>query len=174
MYLSLSDPAGSSPESGNYKKLLLISGLVIIFDQVTKFLILSNLPLYRSIPIIPGFFSITHIHNPGGAFGFMANQSLTMRHVVFLLVSSLAVCLIFYFYRNTPKSHPVLASGIALIFGGALGNLIDRIRFGEVVDFLDVYIGNHHWPAFNIADSAITIGVCIFLYYLIFNKLPRN
>lgn len=174
MYLSLSDPSGANSEFDKYKKLVVISGLVIIFDQVTKFLILSHLPIHHSISIIPGFFSITHIHNPGGAFGFMRNQSSTLRHVVFLLVALLAACLVFYFYRNTPKTHPVLASGLALIFGGAIGNLIDRIRFGEVVDFLDVYMGNHHYPAFNVADSAITIGVCIFLFHLVFSKLPQN
>jgi signal peptidase II len=93
--------------------------------------------------------------------------------MLFGLISSLAVGLIFYFYRNTPKTHPLLATGFALIFGGALGNLIDRVRFGKVVDFLDFYLGSYHWPAFNIADSAITVGVAIFLIHLVFKKLPE-
>ena len=155
-----------------YKRLAVVAGSVVIFDQVTKAVILLTLPLYRSIPVIPGFFNITHIHNVGGAFGFLANQSSGLRAIFFLFVSSLAICLIFYFYKNTPKTHPLLATGFALIFGGAIGNMIDRIRFGEVVDFLDFYIGNLHWPAFNVADSAISIGIVIFVFHLLFKKMP--
>ena len=155
-----------------YLKLAIIAGLVIILDQITKAVILYYLPLYHSISIIPGFFSITHIHNPGGAFGFMANQSSILRIIVFLFFSSLAICLIFYFYKKTPVEYSVLAAGFALIFGGAIGNLIDRIRLGEVVDFLDVYIGTLYWPTFNVADSAVSIGMVIFAYHLFFKKLP--
>ncbi len=172
MCLSFFASDGSGPEYGKYTKLAVISGLIIIFDQITKVLILKNLPLHRSITVIPGFFSITHIHNPGGAFGFMANQSSSVRNLLFLLLSSLAVCVIFYFYKNTPRTHPFLASGFALIFGGAIGNLIDRIRFGKVVDFLDFYIGTYHWPAFNVADSAITVGMIVFVFHLLFKKMP--
>lgn len=156
-----------------YLKLAIIAGLVIILDQITKAIILCSLPLYHSIAIIPGFFSITHIHNPGGAFGFMANQSSVLRSMVFLFFSSLAVCLIFYLYKKTPREYSLLAAGFALILGGAIGNLIDRIRFGKVVDFLDFYVGNLHWPAFNIADSAISMGMIIFVYHFFFKKLPN-
>jgi len=155
-----------------YLKLAVIAGSVIILDQITKAIILYSMSLYHSIPVVPGFFSITHIHNPGGAFGFMANQSPVVRSMVFLFFSALAVCLIFYFYKKTPKEYSLLAAGFALIFGGAIGNLIDRIRFGKVVDFLDFSIGNFHWPAFNIADSAISIGMVIFAYHFFFKKLP--
>ena len=155
-----------------YLKLAIIAGSVIIFDQITKAVILYSLPLYHSISIIPGFFSLTHIHNQGGAFGFMANHSSVLRIIVFLFFSSLATCLIFYFYKKTPVEYSVLAAGFALIFGGAIGNLIDRIRFGEVVDFLYFYIGSFHWPAFNVADSAVSIGMVIFAYHLFFKKLP--
>jgi len=156
-----------------YQKLAVVAGAVIVFDQITKAAILSTLPLYRSVSIVPGFFSLTHLQNPGGAFGFLATQSSQVRSVIFLLISSLAVGLIFYFYRNTPKTYPLLATGFALIFGGALGNLIDRVRYGKVVDFLDFYIGDVHWPAFNIADSAISVGVAIFLFHIAFRKLPE-
>jgi len=155
-----------------YLKLAVIAGIVIILDQITKAVILFYMPLYHSISAIPGFFSITHIHNPGGAFGFMANYSPVLRSIVFLFFSSLAICLIFYFYKKTPGEYSLLATGFALIFGGAIGNLIDRIRFGEVVDFLDFYLGSLHWPAFNVADSAIFIGVVIFVYHFLFKKLP--
>ncbi|MCP4257547.1 MAG: signal peptidase II [Planctomycetes bacterium] len=123
--------------------------------------------------MIDGFFSFTHIQNQGGAFGFLANQSSGLRSFFFLFISSLAVCIVFYFYKNTPRTHPFLATGLALIFGGAIGNLIDRVRFGSVVDFLLFYYKNIHWPAFNIADSAISVGIAIVVFHLIFNKMPE-
>lgn len=156
-----------------YRKLACVAGLIIIIDQITKAVILSFLPLYRFIEVIPGFFSLTHIQNPGVAFGFMSNQSSSLLNIIFLFVVSLAICLIFYFYINTPKKHTLLATGFALIFGGAIGNMIDRIRLGKVVDFLDFYIGNFHWPAFNVADSAISVGIVIFLFHLLFKKMPE-
>ena len=157
-----------------YIKLACITGIIIILDLISKTIILSKMPLYHSIPVIPGVFSITHIQNAGGAFGLLANQGSSLRYLFFIVVSSLAICLIFFFYKNTPKTHPLLATGFAMIFGGAIGNLIDRLRFGKVVDFLDFYLGNYHWPAFNIADSAITIGIVIFIYHIVFNKLPSS
>lgn len=172
MYLSVFSSNGSGPWHGKYIKLAVISGLVAILDQITKVIILKSLPLHHSVTVIPRFFNITHIHNPGGAFGFMAHQHSTVRNLVFLFLSTLAVFGVFYFYKNTPRTHPLLATGLALIFGGAIGNLIDRIRFGKVIDFLDVYIGTYHWPAFNIADSAITIGIIIFLFHILLNKMP--
>ncbi len=156
-----------------YIKLTIIVGLVMILDQVTKAIILKNLALHDSITVIAGIFDITHIHNAGGAFGFMADQGKNVRTFLFLLVSSVAVCFIFYFYSKIPRTHSMLATGMALIMGGAVGNLIDRIRFGKVVDFLDFYIRNMHWPAFNIADSAISIGMIIFVFHILFKKMPE-
>jgi len=156
-----------------YTKLIVVAGLVVLADQITKALILKFLPYHQSIPVIAGFFDLTHIHNPGGAFGLMANMSETVRTIVFLFASSVAVGLIFYFYKRTPPSYGFLAFGFALIFGGAIGNLIDRVRMGIVVDFLDVYIGKYHWPAFNIADSAITVGIFIFGFHLLLKKMPE-
>ena len=155
-----------------YLRLVLIAGAIILLDQITKAVILNVMPLFESISVIPGFFSITHIHNPGGAFGLLADQSAWVRKGVFLIMSSVAVCIVLYFYHKTPKTHPWLAVGLALIFGGAIGNLIDRFRFGKVVDFLDFYIGTAHWPAFNVADSAITTGVGIFVLHLVLNRMP--
>ena len=155
-----------------YIKLVVIAGVIILLDQFTKGLILRYLPFNNSIPVIKGFFNITHIRNPGGAFGLMANLSPILRSIVFLFISSLAVGLIFYFYQKTPAKYSWLAAAFALIFGGAIGNLIDRIRFRMVIDFLDFYVGSLHWPAFNIADSAISIGIGIFLYHLMLKKMP--
>ncbi len=172
------DSKAPSPDEPSFKfkkygKLAGVAGLVMIFDQISKAAIYKTLSLYQSISVIPGFFNITHIHNPGVAFGFMANHNSSFLSMIFLAVSAVALMLILYFYKNTPKTHPMLATGFALIFGGALGNMIDRIRFGKVVDFLDFYIKDLHWPAFNIADSAISVGVAIFLFHLVFKKLPE-
>ena len=155
-----------------YTRLAVVAGLVVLCDQVSKALILKNLPLHHNIGVIAGLFDIVRVHNPGGAFGLMAGMGSGLRTVVFLLISSLAVGLILYFYLKTPPTHRLLAFGFALIFGGAIGNLIDRLRFGIVVDFIDVYIGTYHWPAFNVADSAITVGIFIFLFHLLFKKMP--
>ena len=154
-------------------RLAVIAGLIVLLDQFTKALILSSLPLYDSFPVIPGFFNITHVHNPGGAFGLLADQSPLLRKILFLAVSAAASLVVLYFYMKTPRSYGLLAGGFALIFGGAVGNLIDRLRFGIVVDFLSFYIGPYHWPAFNVADSAITVGVIIFAFHILFNRLPE-
>jgi len=156
-----------------YRPLILIAGTVILLDQVSKVIVAGMIPLYQSISVIPGFFNLVHTQNPGGAFGFLAQQSSSLRIVVFIIFSFLAVGIIFYFYKKTIQSQRFLSWGFALIFGGALGNLMDRVRFGTVTDFLDVYIGKFHWPAFNVADSAITVGGAIFLYHLLLNKMPR-
>jgi len=152
-------------------RLGVVAGAVLILDQVTKALILAHLPLGGSIAVIPGFFDLTHVHNPGGAFGFLAGMSAEVRSLLFIAVSLVAAGLILYFYWQTPLGQRFLSVGLALIFGGAVGNLVDRMRFGIVVDFLDVYAGTLHWPAFNVADSAITIGVGIFAYHILFCKI---
>ena len=156
-----------------YIRLVSVAGLVVVADQITKALILKSMPVYHSLTVIPGFFNLVHIQNPGGAFGFLANQSPALRAIVFLFISSLAVGLVFWFYKNTPRTHPWLATAFAMIFGGAIGNLIDRIRFGKVIDFLDFYLGDLHWHAFNIADSAISVGIAVFIFHLLFKKLPE-
>lgn len=155
-----------------YFRMLVVAGIVVAIDQLSKVIIFEMLPLYGTVSVIPGFFNITHIHNPGGAFGFLAGHSAVWRYFVFLFISSLAIGLIIYYYHKTPKTHILLSCGFALILGGAVGNMIDRVRMGIVIDFLDFYIGNLHWPAFNVADSAISIGITVFIYHLVFNKMP--
>ncbi len=155
-----------------YIRFVSVAALVVILDQLSKLWVLVKMPLHDSISIIPGFFSLTHVHNPGGAFGFLAQSGSPWRHWLFLGAAVLALGMILYFHHQTPRSHPYLALGLSLIFGGAIGNLIDRVRFGEVVDFLDFYIMDHHWPTFNVADSGVTIGVIIFLAHIVFKKMP--
>ncbi len=156
-----------------YLRLPIIAGAVIIADQVTKWWVLHAIASYERITVIPGFFNLIHVQNPGGAFGFFAAHDSQMRGLFFILFSIVAVALLVYLYRSTPDRNKWLLTGFSLIIGGALGNLIDRFRFGRVVDFIDLYIGNLHWPAFNIADSAITVGMIIFAIYLITKKYPE-
>ncbi len=157
-----------------YLRLLLVAGALVLLDQATKLIIVENMRLYDVITVIPGFFNIVHVHNPGGAFGFLADSSIVWRQIVFLFVSGAAVFLILYFYHRTPDTHLFLSTAFAMIFGGAVGNMIDRVRLGIVIDFLDFHIGDLHWPAFNVADSAITVGIGIFIYHLVFNKIPEK
>ncbi len=160
-----------SPEG---KRLILVSSAVVLADQITKALIVKALALHQAIEVIPGLFNITHVLNPGGAFGFFATQSLGVRRFVFLFLSAVVAVFVVWMYHKAARTHVFLSWGLAMIFGGALGNLIDRFRFGKVVDFLDFYIKAAHWPAFNVADSAITIGMAILIYHVVFNKIPEG
>ena len=146
---------------------LAITVLVVLLDQATKVWILATLRPHEGFPLIDGFFSIVHERNPGAAFGFLAGAPPLFRSIFFLAVTVAAIVLILHYLRVSRIEKPSLVSALALILAGAVGNLIDRIRFGEVVDFLDVYIGSHHWPAFNVADSAITVGAGVLMAVLL-------
>ncbi|MDD5169772.1 MAG: signal peptidase II [Syntrophales bacterium] len=135
--------------------------LTVVLDQITKYYIHTSMVLHSSFPIIDGFFNITYIRNPGAAFGFLAGAPAIFRSLFFLAVTIMAISLILYYLYKTPSRGPLLTASLALILAGALGNMIDRLRFGEVIDFLDVYLGASHWPAFNIADSAISVGAVV-------------
>ena len=132
---------------------------VIILDRVTKLAIVQTLRLGQGIPVVPGFFDIVFVLNPGAAFGFLATLSDQVRNPLFILISILAVILILFYHTRYLRSHRLVSVALGLVLGGALGNLIDRLYYGMVVDFLDVHVGPYHWPAFNVADSAISIGV---------------
>lgn len=150
-----------------------VCGIILLFDLLTKWLVMVYLPLHTRIVVIPGFANLVHVQNPGGAFGLFSDQSAMVRIVLFIGVAFIAACLVLYLHWRTPPQHWPLTAGFALIFSGAAGNLIDRIRYGKVVDFIDLHIGQYHWPAFNVADSAISIGMVIFAYYLIVKKVPE-
>jgi signal peptidase II len=153
-----------------YRMLLVIAPLIVIFDQVTKILILKLVPLHKSLTVIPGFLNITHIQNAGVAFGIFSQKSSNMKQLLLMAASLMAVCLIFYFYHKSAQESRIMMASFALIFGGAVGNFIDRARIGRVVDFIDVYIGDMHWPSFNVADSAISVGVVVLMFFVIFKK----
>ena len=140
-----------------------IVAAVVALDQLTKLWIMNSFSLYESLEIIPGFFSLTYLTNKGAAFGFLAGQTGEWRHYLFLILGTVALVVIVVAWLRLRHAHILYSLSLPLIGGGALGNLIDRVRLGSVVDFLDVFIGKHHWPAFNVADSAISIGVVFFL-----------
>jgi signal peptidase II len=146
---------------------LAITGLVVLLDQLTKGWIIATMRLHDAYPVIDGFFNIVYVRNPGAAFGFLAGASPLFRSVFFLAVTLAAILLILHYLRQTKIEEIFLVLALALILAGAVGNLIDRIRFGEVIDFLDVYIGAHHWPAFNIADASITTGASVLVMFLL-------
>jgi len=149
---------------------LLTVAVLIVIDQVTKYFIHTGMALHDTIPVIPGFFSITYIRNPGAAFGFLAGASPTFRYVFFIGVTLAAIGLILHYLRTYAADDQLLTISLGMILSGAVGNLIDRVRFGEVIDFLDVYLGTSHWPAFNVADSAISVGAFILFIHLIRQK----
>lgn len=141
--------------------------LVVLIDQATKVCVMANLNLYDTHPVIAGFFNITYVRNPGAAFGFLAGASPLFRYTFFTAVTVAAILLILYYVRTSKTEEKFTVLSLAFIMAGAVGNLIDRVRFGEVVDFLDVYLGAHHWPAFNVADASISIGAVILVWEMI-------
>jgi len=151
---------------------LILSAAVIVLDIWTKALVLARIDLHETITIIPNFFQLVHVRNTGAAFGIGANAS---SRLVPLLLNAGAIAVFFvvvvYALRSAVTDR-VLQTGLHLILGGAIGNLLDRFRFGFVVDFLDVYVGTKHWPAFNVADSAICIGIA--LLFLDMRKKPET
>jgi signal peptidase II len=136
---------------------------IILLDRATKLVIIQTLRLGQGIPVIPGFFDIVFILNPGAAFGFLATLSDQVRNPLFIFISILAVVLIVFYHTRYLRSHRLVSVALGLVLGGAVGNLIDRLYYGMVVDFLDVHAGPYHWPAFNVADSAISVGVSLMI-----------
>ena len=141
---------------------LLISLSVFLTDVATKWLVVHSMYLHDSIDIIPHFFSFTHVHNPGVAFGMLRNP-WGGKILLLSTVAVLAVCLILYYGSKVPAQNKVLHWALALVLGGILGNLSDRLFNGYVIDFLDFHLGAWHWPAFNVADAAICVGVGLML-----------
>jgi len=153
---------------------ILGAAVIIALDQITKNAITSRFLMHESYAVINGFFNLVYVMNPGAAFGFLASASATFRYVFFIGITCLAIVLIIYYLVKSKPGNIVTVLSLALIFAGAVGNLIDRIRFGAVGDFLDVYIGTWHWPAFNVADSAITVGAILMIWEMIINAPKRN
>jgi signal peptidase II len=153
---------------------LLIAVAVLVLDRVTKWLIASRLSLHDGITVIPHFFRIVHVENPGAAFGLFAESPSHARLLLLIVFSLLALGIVgVLLWKN---SHIVSATGTALslILGGALGNLWDRVISGHVTDFLEFHAGSYYWPSFNVADSAIVIGAILLVGDIIFAKSPEQ
>lgn len=136
---------------------------VILLDGITKHIAMAQLAPYHAVTVIPGLFDLTYVENPGGVFGLLRGLEDTTRGVIFTLVPLTAIVLIGLYALRIPSAQRLTLTSLGLILGGAVGNLIDRVRLGFVVDFLDVHWHGHHWPAFNLADSAICVGVGLLL-----------
>jgi signal peptidase II len=145
----------------------LIGGAVLVLDQVTKALVENTMTMHQSIEIIPNLASLTYLRNTGAAFGFLAGARSGLRIVFFALISSVAIGCIVYLIRGLRPRQKTLLLSLSLILGGAVGNLIDRLRLGEVIDFIDLHWYDIHWPAFNVADSAISVGVVILFLHML-------
>lgn len=141
--------------------------VMILLDFITKAYISSTMFLHESFAVITGFFNITYVRNPGAAFSFLADAPPVFRFVFFVTVTVVAIIFILYHIVKSKFEEPLTTFALSLIMSGALGNLIDRVRFREVIDFIDIYIGSYHWPAFNVADSAITVGAVLLLTELL-------
>ena len=160
--------------SNRYLQLFLASNILIILDQYTKMWVNTHIPKHHSIMVLDNFFALTHIRNPGVAFGLGADWSSQYKTYMFIGFSVIAIIAILIFFHQTPPGNKIVRVGLILIFSGAIGNMIDRILYQEVIDFLDLFVGGYHWPAFNIADSCITIGVFLmFVDLILAGKAPQ-
>ncbi len=145
----------------------LIALAIVLLDQATKHLIVRTIRLGQGIPVVPGFFDLVFVLNPGAAFSFLATLPDSVRNPFFVMISVTAVILIIAYHTRHLQQHALASLSLALILGGAVGNLIDRLRYGMVVDFLLVHVYQYHWPAFNVADSAISVGVSLMVLDLL-------
>ena len=137
--------------------------LIIFFDQLTKILVIKNFQLYESLSILP-FFNLTFIVNYGFAFGFLNNPSLNQIIVILVIFSIIA----YFLYLLIKTQDQFFRFSLILVLSGAVGNFIDRVLHGFVVDFIDIYLGSYHWPAFNLADSSITLGFILIMFNILF------
>jgi signal peptidase II len=155
---------------GRYLLLSAVIAITVFLDQASKAYIMQTMRLHESIPIVPGFFSLTYIRNPGAAFGILASSSTGFRLLFFAVTSLFALVLLGTIFFRLRSDDWTGQLSIAAILGGAIGNLLDRLRFGEVIDFLDCYIEEYHWPAFNVADAAISVGVFLLILHFALEK----
>lgn len=150
-----------------YISLLAGSAVIVAADQVSKKLVETYFFPFQSVTVIKGFLNLVYVRNPGGVFGLFSRMDPAVVFPVFLLTTIAAMVVIIYFYGKLPAHRRFYRYALTFILGGALGNFIDRVRLGQVVDFLDFHLGRYHWPAFNVADACITTGVIMFLIIIV-------
>lgn len=146
--------------------------VVLVLDRATKWLVAENIPLHDTVPVIPGFFRLTHVQNRGAAFGLFAESPSEWKVAMLVVFSLIALAVVSALLWRNSHALSMTGSALALILGGAVGNLWDRLLSGHVVDFLDFYVNTYHWPAFNVADSAIVIGALLLVGEILF-KSPQ-
>lgn len=144
--------------------------ILLAADQLTKAIVAQKIIFGSSKSIIPGFFNLTHIRNRGAIFGFFSHSGSQFLYVMLTLASLAALAFVIFYFFKTPTSERLMKISLSLILAGALGNLIDRIFRGYVIDFLDFYVKKWHWPSFNISDASITIGAFIIIFIFFFRK----
>jgi signal peptidase II len=152
------------------KYFFFIAIIVLLLDRIAKWAIASNIAFQHSVVVIPGFFSLNHVENTGAAFGLFAESSAQWKGGALVSFSILALIVVSALLWKKSHSFSTTTIGLSLILGGAMGNLWDRMVNGYVVDFLDFYVGSYHWPAFNVADSAIVIGAILLVSEIVFTK----
>jgi len=152
----------------------LIAALVVLADRITKDIVAARIALHDSIVVIPGLFRLTHIQNRGAAFGIFDDASGDWKITILILFSIVAMAVVAGLLWKNGHALNATGVGLSLVLGGAVGNLWDRLADRRVVDFLDFYLGTYHWPAFNLADSAIVIGALILVAEILFAKRPRE
>lgn len=156
------------------KRHLMIAVAVFLLDRLTKLLIIHNLELDDSVSIIPGFFRLTHLENPGAAFSMFAESSSPFRTALLVSVSVAALAVVSFLLWKRRNEFNATTLALSLILGGAFGNLWDRLADGKVTDFLDFYVGSHHWPPFNMADSAIVVGALLLMIRMLRKDAPQT
>lgn len=149
---------------------------IYVLDQATKAWVLDTMRLYSQKAVIPGFFNLVHVRNTGVAFSLFSGSDSPWRLPVLAALTLTALVVVFFLYRESRPEEKLKRVALSLIAGGAAGNLTDRLRFGHVVDFLDFYLGPYHWPAFNAADTAVTVGALLLLWSVLRSDktLPRR
>ena len=150
-----------------YRVVLGVGVGALVLDQLTKLWVMASLPYYGAVTVIPGFFDLVNIRNRGAAFGFLNRSDIEWQFWLFFAATLVSAGVIFMLARSAQRGEKLLFWGLGMVLGGAVGNLVDRIRFRAVVDFLDFYVGQWHWPAFNVADIAICCGallVCLSMW----------
>jgi signal peptidase II len=153
---------------------LLLVAATLVLDRGTKVLIRRRIDLNESISVIDGLFDITYVRNTGVAFGIFSSISSPAKSVLLSVFTACAAAVVITYSVRSPAGNRLLQIALALILGGALGNLYDRLAYGYVVDFLEFYAGSYHWPAFNIADSAISVGVALLALEIIRSEAPSR
>lgn len=158
----------------SFGRFFCVAGGLLALDQVLKYLVDSSLRPGESVVLIPGFASISYVRNTGAAFGILAEMRGPWASLFFVAVTALVLFIVLLVYRGLSPSRSLPLLALPVVFGGGAGNLIDRLRYGEVIDFMDLYVNGYHWPAFNLADASISVGVGLLLLDMLRGRPPKQ